>query len=355
MSSCKTALLVFFVFLTSVGLAADVAMVVAGAATAELNQETWQVEIAEMLPENVILTVAADSLLKLMHFATNKEYEIPALAKVKVTANAVEGSDVKGQEIELISGKIEVDPSMEQQTGAAYGDRHIQTRSKPQVSRAAPLAPRPSARPAAPARMQPELKSDANLITQFDNEVEVPEQPQTQSNEIDDEFMPKSIPSDSSLNNTLDESASYNEAPDKKKSEEEKERETVASLGFAVPKSLYDTFSKAGADFHFVSPQAGSILSVTHEHDWVKFSFSAPKTDIASFSGNFLMTEGDFIVTLLNQPNMEAKFSNAMALEKNGHFCQAAAMWLELAARLNLDEKVLNMHLQRLHKKLTGN
>lgn len=352
MSSCKTALLVFFVLLTSVGMTADVAMVVAGAATAELNQETWQVEIAEMLPENVILTVAADSLLKLMHFATNKEYEIPALAKVKVTADEVEGSDVEGQEIELISGKIEVDASMEQQTGAAYGDRHIQAGRKPRASR----VPSPSPRPAAPPRLQPEEKPDANFITQFDKEVKLPEQPEIQSDKIDDEFMPKTVQNDSALVATdLEESSVPRKMPDKKKSEEEKERETVASIGFAVPKSLYDTFSKAGADFHFVSPEAGSILSVTHEHDWVKFSFSAPTTGIASFSGNFLMTEGDFIVTLLNQPNMEAKFSNAMALEKNGHFCQAAAMWLELAARLNLDKKVLNMHLQRLHNKLTGN
>lgn len=337
----RTALVIFLLFWANTTFAAmDVAMVVSGTATAQLENDTWKVQIAEMLPENVILNVAADSILKLMHLSNNKEYEIPANATVKVTAESIEGTDVEGQTINIATGKMQVDSSMQQQTGAAYGDRHILLRAKKKDDYSNKIAR--------------EINKDFRIgdsgfddITKGGSEEKLQEAPESS-------LPPSTQPApaqDDLLTSTVTQPAGLEEEEEA----DDRQAQLPKSLYFAVPQEMYESFAKPGADFTFSNEHQASILSIEKKNGWVYFTCESPQNDIDVFEGNFLTSSGKYVVALLNQPDLECRFSVAMDLEKQGRLCQAAAMWLKLGEKFALGEEVLNLHLNRLKKKITGN
>jgi hypothetical protein len=337
----RTALVIFMLFSANMVFAAmDVAMVVSGTATAKLAQDTWKVQIAEMLPENVVLTVAADSLLKLMHLANNKEYEIPASATVKVTRESIEGTDIEGKTINIATGKMLVDASMQQQTGAAYGDRHILMREKKKNSDYGNNA----------RMMDKGIKiEDLGFDDKTGNEPaggdSIIQTPSGNESIID----PTPASTQSSGFPPIQSDGLHEDEAN------EREIQLPKSVFFAVPLEMYESFAKPGADFTFSNEHQASILSIEKKNGWVYFTCESPQNDIDVFEGNFLTSSGKYVVALLNQPDLECRFSVAMDLEKQGRFCQAAAIWLKLGEKFALGEEVLNLHLNRLKKKITGN
>lgn len=340
----RTALVIFLLFPASMVLAGmDVAMVVSGTATAQFENDTWKVQIAEMLPENVILNVAADSILKLMHLTNNKEYEIPANATVKVTAKSIEGTDVEGQTINIATGKMLVDASMQQQTGAAYGDRHILLREKKKD-----IDSGNNARMINKGIKIEDLGFDDKTGSEPAGGNSTIQTLPPSENESMIDSTPAPTPSSKFLPNVPQSDNLMEEA-------EDREIQLPKSLYFAVPQEMYESFAKPGADFTFSNEHQVSVLSIEKKNGWVVFTCESPKSDVDSFEGRFLTSSGEYVVALLNQPQLECKFSVAMTLEKQGRLCQASAMWLKLAEKFFLSEEVLNLHLERLKKKITGN
>ncbi|MEW6708808.1 MAG: hypothetical protein AB1403_03215 [Candidatus Riflebacteria bacterium] len=322
-----------FMSIISAGFAADVAMVVSGAAIASLEKESWNVETAEMLPENVILTVVKDSVLKLIHLSNDMEYEIPSEAQVKVTAETIEGQDISGKQIKLVNGQLIVDASMNQQTGAAFGDRHLLKKKEDNLR----LSARPLPAPAKPP--QPEVQADKKFSPDSFNEEVTP----IIISEVDGE---KST--DLGVNNgsreNLDSVDMVQSGPACS--------DCAKKIFFALPEELADKAKNESTDYQLDSNCGLLIASYSRNLNWVLFECDALNAEITEFSAVFANNEAFSALPLKYFESLETKISVALQLEKDGYLYQAAALWFKIAEELKLTERVLNMHLNRIKTKM---
>lgn len=290
--------------------AADVAMVVSGAASAELGKEKWAVEIAEMLPENVVLTVGTEDILKLIHLASDIEYEIPAGARAKITGESIEGSDLTGRPLSIADGKIFVAADMGEQAGTANPDRHL-FETTDGAMKAVPAPSRPIIE--TPQAPPDEKKKREQQISGF-----------PVSNETSDSSGPSGLTDD------------FVHLP---------------TLHFALPQTCVNDLSKDERGIFAVEP-ATQIETIGSEHNWVVFSCRVPENIETEFSPVFTLASEAFRVNLIISDKAEQTMGMALSLEKQGYPAMAAAMWFELAKKYQLSDKVVKSHLDRLQRKL---
>ncbi|MFZ5949774.1 MAG: hypothetical protein ACOYXC_03650 [Candidatus Rifleibacteriota bacterium] len=326
-------LLLSFMLIISTGFAADVAMVVSGAAVASLEEESWNVETAEMLPENVILTVVKDSVLKLIHLSSDMEYEIPSEAQVKVTAETIEGQDISGKQIKLVNGQLIVDETMNQQTGAAYGDRHLRKKKEDNLRISAKPAPAPVEQPE--PKVQNENKFSPELFDEEATPIKIFEADKEKSNNL-------GIFSGSS--EMLDSGDMAQSGPACSN--------CTKKIFFALPVELADK-AKGESNHYQLDNNCGlQIASYSLNLDWVIFECNAINPEKTEFSAVFANNEALSAIQLKYYESLENKISIALQLEKDGHLHQAATLWFRIAEELKLTERVLKMHLNRISAKI---
>lgn len=353
MKVARILLLVCLLFSVSVVCTAeDVAMVVSGAASAKLGNESWQVELAEMLPAGVLLKVGSAEILKLIHLANDKEYEIPADSEVKIATDSIEGIDFSGKPIEIVTNDLNLGEGMGQQTGAAYLDRNTRAREEVVMKEKIQSLFRASSQ-AQESGPQSEIINNKSLESfddVSDSSMSGLDVGMANSTQADEENPPA---------NPILEAPKPQSAPapvDKAKDASScrpKKAETAQKLlVFAVPESIAAQFTRKDDDYDYSSEKKAGIVNFANKGDWVEFFVDGRMDEKENFSIVFASAEKNFEVPLCVIETSKAKMSDALGLEKQGLYHQAAGTWMELAKRLAISEAALNKHLERLAGKI---
>lgn len=326
---CFALLFVCYFLSANVLLASDAALVTekSGDVSATLEGETWQVELADLLPDGVEIKVAADGSLVIVHLATEHEYRFSPTAEAKISLTDVTGEKFTASSVELVSANLTLSQEMTNQTGAVNPERVG-------VSAAVP------APPPAPAR-----KSLAPSMRMQDDAGAIPETKDAIDSETRENFVGKS---ESGLSKPLKKKAA-DLALDREMAEVDASpaSDDVAlssGLKLALPMSL---FAKICSDESVFAVDSDGGISETRldyvNEDWVEieiaFVASAPEK---------LILKGDkqtiaVAVTAAGVPTV----ASAWRLEKAGFVYQAAAMWIALQQGGLPAQKVLP-HLKRL-------
>lgn len=329
----------------SAGFAEDVAMVVAGQALAKLDNEVWQVQLAEMLPEKVFLTVGPQEILKLIHLANDKEYDLPPKSQVQISATGIEGTDVAGKSIKLVTSDLDLGAGMGAQTGAAFvgkGRRQLRPSKRKSLIDDLPKAE--------------DLKEMEGVHFESDD---------FDSNSIS-EIQPKT--SDQKAKTNIYERLSMSARPDapisapseasplslSPKPEKKSEQSREDLIVFAIPVETTRQFLKMNNVFEFSSELGLNLISADEKDGWIEFFIAAPASVAEDFAFTFLTADGTHEVRLKPMKFAQARMSDALRLEKQGLFNQAAGTWYELAQKHSISKKILGSHLSRLKGKILG-
>jgi hypothetical protein len=285
----KTLVLSLFLvlsFFSSVAYGEDVAMVSAGIATATLDGQSWAVDIAEMLPENVCLKT--DSGLSLIHLKSNEEYYIKPEIEAKVTADGVEGSDTEGESIKVVSENLELDKAMSNQTGAALVG--LQRR---------------------------EISKQTEGIDSFE-EIKLPSDSQSLES--------------------------------KENEHQKKKAQVSTNQFFALPEKLVMSFKKIDDEVTYEAESITQLAITENINDWTLFSFMPQEGIGSGMLELNFITENDSFhkIKLVYKPGAIVSVTEAWRLELNDFYAQAAGVWLKLYSQQTIEEEVLNKHLTRL-------
>ncbi|MDN5278656.1 MAG: hypothetical protein PWR01_2621 [Clostridiales bacterium] len=313
-------LLLLFLCLTAMtGFAADVAMVVSGMAQAQLGDESWSVELAEMLPANVVLTIGPDGSLKLIHLVADQEYELPASSTALVTDEGVDCKDVSGTSIELVSADIELGKDMNQQAGTAMPDRKARQAAVPAGS----FRPSRVAMPKTVALPEP---------------------------------MPEMAISDEEFNSVIvDESKSSEPLVlQKPKSFKPVAKEEVMPqfIAFAIPEDVADKFDKVDKNYIYSGSEGLQLLGYESLKDWVLFRVNVADLKAEEFELKFASGMKDAVVKFANLSSDGVTMLDAVKLENKGLLYHAAGAWFVLAKKYSISDRVLENHLKRLSEKI---
>jgi hypothetical protein len=327
-------LLLLFLCLTAMtGFAADVAMVVSGMAQAQLGDESWSVELAEMLPANVVLTIGPDGSLKLIHLVADQEYELPASSTALVTDEGVDCKDVSGTSIELVSADIELGKDMNQQAGTAMPDRKARQAAVPAGS----FRPSRVAMPktvALPEPMPDIARSDKDLP----------------------EPMPEMAISDEEFNSVIVEESKSSEplVLQKPKSFKPVAKEEVMPqfIAFAIPEDVADKFDKVDKNYIYSGSEGLQLLGYESLKDWVLFRVNVADLKAEEFELKFASGMKDAVVKFANLSSDRVTMLDAVKLENKGLLYHAAGAWFVLAKKYSISDRVLENHLKRLSEKI---
>lgn len=379
-----------FCILSGSGLfAGEVALVtsVKGIVQAELASESWEVEIAEMLPDGVEIKVSSDGSLVLVHLPTSYEYRFSAESSAVISQAGVIGDKFASSAIQLVSSDVNLNREMGNQTGAVNPERvgasSLRGSGRPQASAPAP-APVPApilAPPPPPVGAEP-MNDSFNKGSDFDSgNLIAPEQkPAENLDSIPAASSEKSVElamqemkmsAESAMNEekarrekTAKDSAASIKSENKSEVDEEAQEQAASSgiSGFA-----------ADAETDVAGPQAPSVTLAMPAEIFAKIctdetSFKVSGDKVADKALDFPIehwvsikllygTEGydNAIVLNGNVGSMSIEIADpvpativaAWKLEKSGRLYQAAALWLELL-QTGMPVKNITPHLNRI-------
>jgi hypothetical protein len=317
-------LTIFFALLMVPAICDDVAMVVSGKGQAQLEDETWPLELAEMLPVDVIVKADPNDMLKLIHLLSDKEYLLPGNSTAVITADGIDGQNVSGDDLELVSGDLNLDDVMSHQTGAAYAG---QAKSSPAAS---------------------------------DNLVELEEvMPKKEksyiASEQDDNFDVKREgykPTVSSVSATPAPKSPLRLA--RKTQSSDSAIIQKADIVFALPKEVAAVLANEEEKFNYACEYEIELLRHEIVSDWTMFEFALSKdVEPGKLSVDFIVSEqSSYEVKFAHKENIETTMPEALRLERNECYAQAAVIWIKLAQQKVIKPAILTRHLQRLAAKM---
>jgi len=296
----------------SVLMASDAALVTekAGDVSATLEGETWQVELADLLPDGVEIKVAADGSLVIVHLQTNHEYRFGPAAEAQISLAGVSGENLASAALELVTADIALSNEMTNQTGAVNPER---------VSVFAPSA-------------QPEQQAPRKTLA-----------PAMRMQKASDEEFPGAMDK---------ERVEFDSAGIAARSELFEDSGSAPAVGLKLALPVV-AFAKICTDESLLAVKGDGISGKSLNYvdtEWVEIQLyhvaSAPEKVTLSGDGQSL----DVAVTASDAP---PTITAAWKLEKSGFLYQAAAMWLSLR-QAGLPAAKVAPHLKRLADKISA-
>jgi hypothetical protein len=326
MSSLKTRfwLLIFTLITAPFCQAAEVAMVTDGQASAMLDDQIWSVEIAEILPENVKLTVGSEQQLGLIHLLNNKEYQIPANAQVTLLKEGIKGIADNGKKIELVMNDTDLGDDMDDQTGAASLGRIFNPESISTSRSMRPSVPATSGnsevqeqilkkQKADPSKQISKEKKDMNKDQIIDSFEEL-EQVEFESDRVilPTSYLVVAMPSEAA------------------KAAELKETQRLGNANL-------------------------EIFKTEQQNNWNILYVKQLEPKKLDYKINLNALTGLAPMSLVYLEPAKISLANAIKLEKYKLYYQAAGAWFELASKNKISQRVLKQHLNRLNQLINKN
>ncbi|GAB4282288.1 MAG: hypothetical protein Kow0029_27760 [Candidatus Rifleibacteriota bacterium] len=315
-------------------------MVVSGVARATYKNDSWDVEVAEMLPDGVELKTPGDNSLKLIHLGNDMEYLIEENSTVIVDSNGITGSDVSGKEIKLLVAGQNLGNEMNQQTGAAELGRTSATNIARNLS--APLPDKKKKESDSLAFMaSPSADESVNEETKKTSE---PESGQTQNYKADDNYdkvvkeqpavlMQKPKTDLENENNNID-------------------TEKYMELPLAIPGAIAESLIQEEDLYKYEARPEIVLVRKFFKNDWLILVFEVPQNFTEEIKVTLKAKEHDYSFDLLKQDAKNSELADALKLERLNKNNQAAGLWCLLASRIGISDEALKVHLNRIKEKL---
>ncbi|MGM0600796.1 MAG: hypothetical protein ACQETH_13380 [Candidatus Rifleibacteriota bacterium] len=321
MSSFKISLWIMICMLITATFcqAAEVAMVTDGKASAMLDDQIWSVELAEILPENVKLTVGSKQHLGLIHLINNKEYQIPADSQITLLEEGIQGIADDGKKLELVMNDSDLGDDMDDQTGAASLGRVFNPKTTSRL--------RKSARPSSPQQSQSEPVVEKH-------EVQASEQ-----------FSPRQDLEQDTLKESLIEMK-----------ETKLQRKSVMPadfMVFAMPPELAQATELKG--MQKLGDANLEIFKTEQQNNWNIFYVKQLEPKRLDYQVSLDSLEDLAPMSLVYLNPARINLANAIKLEKYKLYYQAAGAWFELANNKKISPRVLKQHLSRLSQLINKN
>ncbi|NCB39494.1 MAG: hypothetical protein EOM80_12080 [Erysipelotrichia bacterium] len=315
----------------------DVALVTekTGTVDAQLADETWAVELAEMLPDGVELKVSEDGSLTLVHLQSNIEYRLEANATATLTNAGVTGSNFSSSTIELVSSKIALGQEMQTQTGTTNPERVLNRSLKPSK-----MPPEATSAGADALRPIPKMAKHKEVMEDsLKNEISMDKSAFDGETGALSEIAVSADQQDLIVPETGEESAAV-EAP---------KALAAPSITLALPTEIFAEICSDETSLVATGTDVTASKLAFALEGWVEVEVAFGK-DI----GKSVVLQGNVGSMTFDIAEVAApSIAEAWKLEKRGFVHQAAAMWLKLP-ETSISQKKSAIHLNRLKAAITA-
>lgn len=332
-------------FAAEVGLVTDLQ----GSASARLEQDSWPLTLAEILPDGVEIKVSAKSSMVIVHMLNNQEYHLAEGALASISTTDISGTGVTASALQLVSSDLSLDADSANQAGSASIDRgEAAGIGRLAFSQKAFDAEGVSSENAADSFTAPEERISESLPENIAMSKKSQEslraakvsspQPRAPAAPAPKSSQAPAVPIMTPGSVTDFESASVADHNDE------------LSLVIAIPVEEYIKICATNKNLVEING-AHNYAEQMPTNGWVSIAFAPVATESETIL-ELCGTSGTMPVKVLTKVGPIVSIVAAWKLEKAGYICQAAAMWLTIGKAERMNPEKIAVHLKRLKKQL---